>query len=214
MDPHATCLRLDLRSGCRVLCPAGDAGFIRLVHRYTPTRWERILSAVSPRLLVPGSRYCWRVGAIDPAGRSTFSDSVWCATGPLPSGRPVRLPDSRRDEENTALTVIRNDNVYPVTIDSARVHPRMFVRTLLPLVIGAGDSVMVRLGYRPHAFRDELDTLRLVTEGGDHRRCVSVPGAPRRCWSPGYHRSRSVRWPSPIPLQPRSSSRTPVRSTS
>jgi hypothetical protein len=59
--------------------------------------------AVSPRLLVSGSRYCWRVGAVDAAGRSTFSDSVWCATGPLPSARSVRLPDSRRDEENTAF---------------------------------------------------------------------------------------------------------------
>ena len=85
----------------------------------------------------------------------------------LPPHAPVRLPDSRRDEENTAFTVVRNDNVYPVTIDSAHAHPRMFVRALLPLVIGAGDSVILRLGYRPRAFRDDADTLRLVTEDGD-----------------------------------------------
>jgi hypothetical protein len=123
--------------------------------------------AVSPRLLVPGSRYCWRVGAVDVAGRGVFSDSLWCATGPAPSARPVRLPDSRRDQENTAFTVIRNGNAYPVTIDSAHMHPRMFVRSLLPLVIGAGDSVIARLAYRPRMFRDDADTLLLATESGD-----------------------------------------------
>ena len=39
-----------------------------------------------------GSRYCWRVGVIDAAGQTAFSDSVWCVTGPAPAARTGPTP--------------------------------------------------------------------------------------------------------------------------
>ncbi len=123
-------------------------------------------TTVSRRPFGPHESFAWRVGAADAAGGYVFSDTAWCITGNVPSVRHVTLADSRRDEQNTAVTVIRNDNPYPLTIDSALAHPRMSVLMRTPFVIGAGDSIVVPLIYRPRRFGQESDTLWMAGESG------------------------------------------------
>ncbi|MBK7258434.1 MAG: choice-of-anchor D domain-containing protein [Ignavibacteriae bacterium] len=118
------------------------------------------------RAFAPLQAFAWRIGVADAAGGYRFSDTSWCVTGTVPRARQVTIADSRRDEPNTAVTVLRNDNAYPVTIDSALVHPRMSVLMRMPLVIGAGDSLVVHLNYRPRAFGEESDTLWMRGEEG------------------------------------------------
>lgn len=123
-------------------------------------------TALVGRPFAPLQEFAWRVGIADAAGGYIFSDTAWCVTGSVPAARQVTLSDSRRDEQNTAVTVLRNDNAYPVTIDSALVHPRMSVLRRMPLVIGAGDSMVVHLSYRPRAFGEESDTVWMAGESG------------------------------------------------
>lgn len=143
-------------------------------------------SAVPGLPLAPGTVYHWRVGVVLSDGVTLFSDTVRAATVRPPAATAVRIPDSRRDEETVAFTYIRNDAPFPVTIDSSGGHPRLVARTALPTVLGAGDSILVRFGYRPRTFGDERDTLRLFTEAGD----VAVPFT-ARC-SPPILAARSV----------------------
>lgn len=110
--------------------------------------------------------YCWRVQALTEAMEPRCSDTVWFRTGGVPDGRMFRIADSRRDEWNTAVTVLRNPNPYPVTIDSALVHPRLVVETRMPCVLAAGDSMVLLLRYRPHRFGEVSDTVWLAGEEG------------------------------------------------
>lgn len=119
-----------------------------------------------PLPLAQRQAFAWRVGAVDASGFCVFADTAWCVTGAVPVARHVTLFDSRRDELNTAVSVVRNDNPYPVTIDSALIHPRMIVHTRMPLVLGAGDSMVMQLTYRPRTFGNETDTVWLAGEEG------------------------------------------------
>lgn len=121
---------------------------------------------VSSWHFAPRQAFAWRVGVVDAAGAYVFSDTVWCITGTVPAARHVTIADSRRDEQNTAVSVIRNDNPYPLTIDSAFAHPRLSLLLRTPFVIGAGDSMVVHLNYRPRRFGEESDTLWLAGEAG------------------------------------------------
>jgi hypothetical protein len=122
--------------------------------------------ALAPHRLDAGSVFCWRVGVVDAGGTCLFSDSAWCMVGRPPRAGRFNLADSRRDEWNTAVTVVRNENPFPVTVDSVRRHPRMVLQTRVPFVLGAGDSMVLQMNYRPQKFGTENDTLWLVGDEG------------------------------------------------
>jgi hypothetical protein len=123
-------------------------------------------SAVSSRRFDAGMALCWRIGAIDSAGVCALSDPLWFMVGQTPRAGRANLADSRRDEWNTAVTMLRNENPFPVTVDTVLRHPRMMLQTRVPFVLGAGDSMVLTMTYRPQKFGTENDTLWLVGEDG------------------------------------------------